>query len=56
MDDSFVHTAPDALKHFGVTESDGLSDVQAQIAKERYGRNGTFLPTFGLTSGRHVLK
>ncbi|KAI9821595.1 MAG: hypothetical protein M1832_003269 [Thelocarpon impressellum] len=39
MDDSHVRSTEAALKHFGVSASEGLSDVQVQIATEKHGRN-----------------
>ena len=53
MENAYVRPTRDCLKHFGVTERDGLSDVQVQIATERYGRNGKshnflFYPTLVL--------
>jgi len=40
MENAYVYSPQQILEHFGVSEQKGLSDVQVQIAQEKYGRNG----------------
>ena len=44
MEASFLISAQDALNHFQVTEKEGLSDLLAQQARAKYGRNGITPP------------
>ena len=44
MDDSFIRTTEAALEYFGVSELEGLSDVQTRVAKERHGPNCEHTP------------
>jgi hypothetical protein len=41
MEAAYLSSTQQALQHFGVSESQGLSDIQVQKATEKYGRNGT---------------
>lgn len=43
MEAAYLVSSEDALRHFQVTEQNGLSDVLVQRAIEKYGRNGTIL-------------
>jgi hypothetical protein len=48
MDDAYVRTGSDALKHFAVTEESGLSDARVKEQTAKFGRNGKYrLPLFG---------
>lgn len=40
MDTAYLSSTEQALQHFEVNESQGLSDRQVQKATEKYGRNG----------------
>jgi len=40
MDNSFVKTSDEVLKHFNVTINDGLSTEQVEKNVEEYGKNG----------------
>lgn len=40
MEAAYLVSSEDALRHFQVTEQNGLSDVLVQRATEKYGRNG----------------
>lgn len=41
MEAAYLISSEDALRHFQVTEQDGLSDTMVQRAVDKYGRNGT---------------
>lgn len=41
MEAAYLVSTEDVLRHFEVTEQDGLSDLMVQKATEKYGRNGT---------------
>ena len=41
MDDAYVRSTHDALRHFGVTQEVGLSAKAVTAARETHGRNGT---------------
>ena len=41
MEAAYLSTPEEALKHFNVSEQDGLSNSQVQEAETKYGRNGT---------------
>lgn len=41
MEAAYLVSSEDALRHFQVTEQNGLSDALVQRAIEKYGRNGT---------------
>lgn len=41
METAYLSSTEQALQHFQVNESQGLSDLQVQQATEKYGRNGT---------------
>lgn len=43
MENSYILTAEEALKYFGVSEDSGLSDDQARALREKYGSNGIAL-------------
>ena len=43
MENAYTKSAADALQQFGVTEAKGLSVQQVESARQKYGRNGTFL-------------
>ena len=40
MEASFLSSAEEALRHFGVTEESGLSDSQVKSSRATYGCNG----------------
>ena len=40
MERSYLKAPSEVLQHFGVTEKDGLSDVQVSELRSQYGRNG----------------
>lgn len=40
MDNAFTRTPAEALKHFGVTEENGLSEPQVKSLREKHGKNG----------------
>ncbi|KAH0542252.1 hypothetical protein FGG08_003374 [Glutinoglossum americanum] len=39
METAYVYSGQEILKHFGVSERIGLSDIRVQEAKQKYGRN-----------------
>ena len=41
MENAFIKTPSEALKHFGATEEKGLSAQQVQSLRQKHGRNGT---------------
>ena len=41
MDSAYLSSAGEALKHFNVSEANGLSDSQVKDLTAKYGRNGT---------------
>lgn len=43
MENSFLYSPAEVLKHFGASESSGLSQNQVIEAKKKYGPNGEFL-------------
>jgi len=43
MENSFLYSSAEVLKHFGASESSGLSQNQVTEAKKKYGLNGEFL-------------
>jgi magnesium-transporting ATPase (P-type) len=40
MENAFARSTSEVLKHFGVSETQGLTDAQVQSSREKYGRNG----------------
>ena len=42
METAYLYTTEEALRHFQVTESEGLSDQMVSEALKKYGRNGDF--------------
>jgi P-type Ca2+ transporter type 2A len=40
MDQSFILSTTEVLKHFEVTEEGGLSSQQVVLSREKYGSNG----------------
>lgn len=40
MDNAYVRSAQDVLKHFDVTEQKGLSQQAVTAARGKYGKNG----------------
>jgi hypothetical protein len=41
MDDAFVRSVSEVLKHFHVSESRGLSGEKVKSQREKFGPNGT---------------
>ena len=41
MEAAYLSSTEEALRHFEVSESHGLSHLQVQKAIEKHGRNGT---------------
>ena len=41
MDNAYIKTPGEALKHFQATEEQGLSEQQVSAARQKYGKNGT---------------
>jgi Ca2+ transporting ATPase len=41
MENAYARSTTEILKHFSVTEQEGLPDIQIEAAKEKYGRNGS---------------
>jgi len=41
MEAAHIYSAQEILNRFGVSEREGLSDVQVREARQKYGRNGT---------------
>lgn len=42
MENSFLYSPAEVLRHFGVQESSGLSQAKVVEAKDKYGLNGEF--------------
>jgi Ca2+ transporting ATPase len=42
MESAFSKTTEEVLKHFSVTETQGLSEAQIAASREKYGRNGMY--------------
>jgi Ca2+ transporting ATPase len=40
MENAFAKSTSEVLKHFSVSETQGLTDVQVNVSRERHGRNG----------------
>ena len=53
MDTAYLVSAKEALDHFKVAESQGLSDFQAQESAAKYGRNGKQILLAGVKPRRH---
>ena len=41
MEDAYIRSPQEVLRYFAASEQQGLSEAQVQIAKAKYGRNGT---------------
>jgi Ca2+ transporting ATPase len=41
MENAFSKSTGEVLKHFSVTETQGLSEAQINASREKHGRNGT---------------
>lgn len=40
MDDAFLRSPQEVLKHFNVSQQAGLSERAVEAAREKHGRNG----------------
>jgi hypothetical protein len=43
MDNAYIKSPEEALKHFQATEEQGLSEQQVTAFRQKYGKNGTQL-------------
>ena len=50
MEAAYLSTPEEVLRHFQVTEQDGLSDRQVKQALATFGRNGTVSLDFAISS------
>lgn len=48
MDDAYVRSPQEVLKHFGVSEQAGLSSSAVEASRREHGRNGEFKALHGL--------